>query len=52
MTTHEEIALPGKKERKRKPNKVYYPYSHGLWNNLKDGMCAPNAKSLAATLDV
>lgn len=52
MTTHEEISLPGKKERKKNPTKVYFPFSHGLWNNLKDGMCPPSTKSLVSTTDI
>ena len=52
MTTHEEIMLPDKKTRKKHPEENYFPYSRGVWKNLRAGFCSPSYKSLVSIQDV
>ncbi|KAK8802954.1 hypothetical protein WA588_002114, partial [Blastocystis sp. NMH] len=46
MTTHEEISLPSRKERRKHPDRNYFPNSQGLCNNLHYTMCLWNVPSL------
>lgn len=46
MTTHEEISLPPRRIMKSHPETNYYPFNHGWWNNMVDGMCSSNIDSL------